>query len=205
MYTEFFSHKPLATGKKPVKVTVAKRKAKAQEIIDRNDFTSPFDAFDVEEMNEVLDTECFGFIRKRNTRFPGDPRHLHQIFPDGSTEAISWNKCITPLKPYQELSRVLRDAVRCDTLEFNQLCQPQECAICGCTEMLQTDHVSPSFSEIQRQFTEAYGTPSIEPRSDGVGYQFVNPDDEDRWYLFHADRACYQLLCRSCNASKGAR
>jgi hypothetical protein len=205
MTSEIFSHKKLATENKPFKITVASRKAVAQNIIDRNDFVFAFSPADVFQMNKVLDTDCYGFIRKLNVRFPKDPRHLHQLFEDGTSEAISWNKCITPLKPQQELARVFREAISCDTREFNEVFKPRECASCGSTQMLQTDHVCPPFSDIQKEFTDTYSEPKIEPREDGVGYRFADKDDEDRWYLFHAKRAIYQLLCLSCNASKGKR
>ena len=33
----------------------------------------------------------------------------------------------------------------------------------------------------------------------------ADPDQEARWIAFHASRAIYQVLCRSCNSAKGRK
>lgn len=39
----------------------------------------------------------------------------------------------------------------------------------------------------------------------GCGDLIADIDLEAHWIAFHAARATYQLLCRSCNSRKGAR
>jgi hypothetical protein len=45
----------------------------------------------------------------------------------------------------------------------------------------------------------------VEKCSDGIGYRIACRDKAASWIMEHAGKSVYQILCRSCNASKGAR
>jgi len=67
--------------------------------------------------------------------------------------------------------------------------------------------VSPPFDEIANDFIAEFGLPKVigSPDPSIVVNIFEDGEAEYQWAQFHAERAVYQLLCRSCNASKGKR
>lgn len=189
------------------KITKKYRLEKAREIIDRNAIDVPFNSYDVECFSIVCDKEIDGAVRRINPQFPhSDPRHLHTLI-DGVWEARSWRKWINPLSPEQEVKRVMRFSVSEDMRDFMSSCYPQECEICGSVDDLTVDHVSPPFDDIANNFISESGIPEIVgPRDTSrVINEFADIDAEASWIAYHASSATYQILCRSCNASKGKK
>lgn len=175
-----------------------------RSIIDSNALYVPFAPPDVDKMNELLGTNYQGFVRKKNPVYPSDPRHLYWI-SDGASESFSWLNCITAITPEQRIKKAMRESVRPDTDEFKWGFDPQECVLCGASEHLQTDHVDPSFERIANEFMKLHKDIALVDGIGGVGEVFEDMNIEAEWIAFHAQRAVYQLLCRSCNASKGSR
>ena len=189
------------------KMTKKARLEKAREIIDRNDIDVPFSEYDVRCFSIVCDKEIQAAVRKINPQFPNnDPRHLHTLI-DGVWEARSWRKWINPLSPVQEAKRVMRFCVSEDMREFMESCDEKKCNSCGSNQDLTVDHVYPPFDDIANAFIDAKGVPEIVGPSDvsRVINEFADINNEASWISFHASHAIYQILCRSCNASKGKR
>jgi len=188
------------------KATKKWRIEKAREIIDRNKIDVLFPDEDVYEFSEVCQVEIQAAVRKINPQFKSDPRHLHTLI-DGVWDARSWRKFITSLTPEQECKRVMRHVVWDDMRDFLSSVSPKQCQFCKSEYDITVDHVSPPFDEIANDFIAEFGLPKVigSPDPSIVVNIFEDGEAEYQWAQFHAERAVYQLLCRSCNASKGKR
>jgi hypothetical protein len=189
-----------------IKITKKWRMEKAREIIDRNFMHVPFGFDDLTEFSFVCGHEITGAVRKINPEFPNDHRHLHTEI-DGVWAARSWRKLITPLSELQRAKTIMRAVIRTDIREYMESAEPQECAQCESVDDLTVDHVAPPFDYIAAAFIEENGIPEIHIPENPFNIidRFECPDLEAKWIAFHASMACYQILCRSCNASKGKR
>jgi len=189
-----------------LKLTKKRRHELAREVIDRNVIGVPFSVKDTAELNHVLGTDFIGFERRHNPRHPSDPRHLYRQDLLG-WESISWNKCISPISETAQFKAVMRDAIAPCVAEAREVfvdMLDSGCEHCGATSHLQVDHIDPSFDEIANEWLKSC-KPEIQPHQSGSGWVFTHTDVEAHWIAFHAARAKYQMLCRSCNASKGKR
>lgn len=188
---------------KAKRVTKKSIKEAVRNLIDRNPLDIHFNQQDVDELNRLLGTAYKGFVRGRNPRYP-DTRYLCYIEGDKKI-SFSWNDRLSPRSAAAELTMAMRESIRPYTNSFKDSHEPKKCAKCGSVEHLQTDHKSPPFSQIFDEFVAENGLPDIVDHPTGVGFSFLNLDVEKNWVEFHNERAVYQLLCRSCNASKGAK
>lgn len=189
------------------KQTKKDRLESAREIIDRNAIDVPFPYDDVECFSVVCDRDIDGAVRRVNPQFPNsDPRHLHTLI-GGIWEARSWRKWINPLTPEQEAKLIMRHVVYSDMRGFRLSQEPQECAACGAVDDLTTDHFAPPFDEIASGFILENGLPEIVGPSEKtkVVSEFANFAVKAKWIAYHAALATYQILCRSCNSSKGKK
>lgn len=186
-----------------MKITKKAREEKAREIIDRNALDVPFSKQDVFEFSTACQEYIAGVVRKVNPQFPKDHRHLHMLI-DGVWQNKSWRKMIYPISKEQDAKRIMRHAVRMDMMDFMDATSDKFCQHCFTEENLTVDHVSPPFDDIANEFIKTHGVPELDdpPRGQVINL-FRDMDIEAAWVSFHASHACYQILCRSCNASKG--
>lgn len=198
-------HRFLGGGDVRYSDTKISRKDAVRELIDRQFFDVEFQISDVYALNELLGTEFDGFKRFINPKFPQDRRHIFALFPDGQWRDISWNRFITPPSEVTRVYAVLRSVVWQDLDEALESIKPRACARCGAVENLSTDHAGKPFSQIADEWLATNGTPEFVDRPMGGGKQFADINLEANWIAFHAGNAVYQILCRSCNSSKGNR
>jgi hypothetical protein len=198
------------------KLTVQSRIDRAREIIDSYSRNQPFGAAHLAELGSLSDTEIRFAVKIRNPMFPKDERHLHVTAYDWlEPQQWSWRKAVEiagARKPEearanrqrQKLMFALRFAVKPDMDDFRSCAEPRECCVCGSGDDLSTDHHTPPFLAIAGEFIAS--NPVIELREvQGCGDLIASTDTEAEWIAYHAARATYQLLCRSCNSRKGAR
>lgn len=184
-------------------MTKKDRIARCREIIDTNTYHGDFSPEHLAEFIALTGLEGVTAIQRRpNPKYPSDTRHLYGC-KNGQWESMSWLKAITPRKPLQLEKEVMRSVIAPDIVEYRDSCGIEACEHCGSEEYLQVDHSNPAFDDIALAFIDQFGAPQTEPCSSGVGYRFVDIDLEAEWITFHAVNANYQILCRSCNASKG--
>lgn len=189
-----------------MRMTKKYKTERVREIIDSYDLHEHFNSDDLKELSMLLDNQIDGAYRAINPQFPNtDPRHLFTLI-DGEWLARSWHKMITPSTPKSEAVKVMRHLISSDLSEFKYAFDGRECANCGTTERITVDHVDPTFLEISNDFISKFGLPEVidNPCTSMVTKCFKDFDLEAKWVHFHAERAVYQLLCVSCNASKGA-
>lgn len=190
------------------KLTKKRRFEIAREIIDRNTIDVPFSCSDVEQLAEVCQAPVDGAVRKVNPQFPNsDPRHLHTLV-DGEWAARSWRKWIDSVTPEQEAKKAMRFVVREDMRDFlDAVGGDAYCQWCGSSEDLTVDHSYVPFDDIANSYIEARGLPKVceHPSPNIVVNVIEDPNTEAEWIAHHASLAEYQILCRSCNSSKGKR
>jgi 5-methylcytosine-specific restriction endonuclease McrA len=199
--------------KGPTKKSLVER---ARLIIDRNQLDVPFSAEDVAEFADVTGTHIRFAVRRRNPAFPKDPRHVHVIAYDWtSPQEWSWVKAINisrdrdpedalRMRRHQREQQALRYCIAKDLREFLDSQWPAECAACGSTDHLTADHAGTPFIHIAREFISLLGPIELLD-TPGMGATIADANMEATWIAFHASRASYSVLCRSCNSKKGAR
>jgi hypothetical protein len=189
------------------KLTKKARKETVQAIVDRYAIGEAFSADDLTLFNEMCGTSWEGAKHMRNTEYPSDPRHVH-VLKGKIWEAFSWNKAISPITDWTELCRTMRALAAEIAEQYLDETSETECAYSdrgGCNGPLQADHCGVPFDDIAKAFVNEHGTPELVDGPPGGGRIFKSMDMEAAWIAFHAQRAVYQLLCRSHNASKGKR
>lgn len=189
-----------------MKLTKKRRLEMAREVIDRNVLNVPFTPADTAELNSVLGTNYLCFERRHNPRHTTDPRHLYRQDMFG-WESLSWNKCINPVSEVTQFKHVMREAIAPCIAEAREVLVDMldsTCEACGSSANLQVDHIDPPFDDIANEWLKQC-KPEIKPHVSGSGWVFVEQSVEAHWIAFHAARAKYQMLCGSCNASKGKR
>jgi hypothetical protein len=103
------------------------------------------------------------------------------------------------------LHKVLRDAVADDLRTYRSDNAAAGCRQCAGADDLTTDHVDPTFFDIAEDFIATELNLPLASGATGRGAILADPDQEARWIAFHASRAVYQVLCRSCNSAKGRK
>lgn len=177
-----------------------------QLVIDTNRIGSPMVGQDLAWFRLLHGSRIKAACRMVNPEFPTDPRHV-QVIPNGGTqyEPWSWNKAISAISERQELHRAMRKAVEPDRDEAAAAIE-DVCEKCSATEHIQMDHVGMPFVELADGWLASFDPPpSLVDGPSSIGRQFESADVEADWIQYHAERVVWQKLCRSCNASKGAR
>lgn len=201
---------------RPARCTQKQALAEARAIIDRYRIEQPFSPSDLARLSELSGTELRYVIKRKNPTFPSDNRHLHVLAYDWmELGQWSWNQAIkiafarSPAEAIESRRRgkllfALRRSIQADLNDFRCAQADQCCARCGSPDTLTTDHVAPPFIRIALDFIASHpDIPLTKVQGDGDRIAFV--DVEAEWIAFHASRAVYQLLCRSCNSAKGQK
>lgn len=187
--------------KKPTKKW---RREEARRLIDKNVIGVEFSDEDTTDLNAVLGTAFDRFIRRKNPKFPSDPRHLYAL-AGNVWDSFSWVKAIYPLPDDQVVKKVMRSSIQQEMNDYLDAQDDPTCVKCGTTDDLTADH-TPPFDSIVMEFVAVHGWPEIQPSPDGVGNMIKDINVEAAWIAFHQSRILYlQVLCRPCNASKGKR
>lgn len=172
--------------------------------IDANVIGVEWSADDVDFFNLICGTKFHAIKRMHNASFPSDPRHIHVREEGGEWHEFSWKKAING-EGKRPLHKVLRNAVADDMRVFRADNAGNGCMTCASTDDLTTDHTDPTFFDIAEEFIAQERELPVVPGASGSGSILADIDQEARWIAFHAARAVYQVLCRSCNSAKGRK
>jgi hypothetical protein len=185
------------------------RKARMKELIDGYPIGVPFSAEHLREVSELTGVALSHVEHCFNDHHPSDPRHLRVRYPgkaaNDDLEPFSWNNAISPKKAETLAKEAMRKSVADQVDEVRQCVEPvcEECGKAMDSKDVCVDHIYP-FNVLAEQFFDRIGgLPELKDGPAGAGRVLANPSEEDAWAVFHAENACYQVLCRSCNASKG--
>lgn len=185
--------------------TIKDKKEQMRRIIDRYRYHVEFSPEDTQRIRELTGRTDIVRVRKAiNPDYPSDTRHLHiesEIVHEW--QSFSWNKAISPLTLESKIKKVLRDEVQyqIDYFKFNAV---QKCNNCGSTDHITVDHKSVSFDDMATDFMRL-NVCKIKHKANGVGYEMESRMVRRDWLKYHKETADYQILCRSCNASKGKK
>ena len=186
------------------KLTKKYRKMRCSEIIRSYDVATYFTPYDLDELNFLLGSHFLFAMRRINETYPSDPAHLWVKYDVGDMMPVSWNNLIYPKSERQKRHNAMRFAIADDIADIRGT-MGAECEACQAMDHLQVDHLVPPFMQIADEFIAQHGEFEIINNDDGAGWVFADEAQEALWIVYHASRATYQILCRSCNASKGAK
>lgn len=123
---------------------------------------------------------------------------VYASWPDGDyVGSWSWVRSIDGYDENKSLTIAMWHASRLGT--FRSV-RKDRCAVCGSMDRLTVDHKTTPFSVITELFIDKHGKPPI--KNVDFGWELV---DQVKFLAFHDQLADYQVLCASCNASKGIK
>ena len=145
-----------------------------------------------------------------NLKHPTDKRYIEVLQDNGEWITHSWRKTIVPTTEWQDLQKAMREAVAEHGMKKYRESAEKVCCYCGALSDLGVDHKSKSFDEIMQTFVTGYATehgayPAIKDGAMGQGRELVDPVVLAQWIAYHDGAADFQILCRSCNSSKGKK
>lgn len=178
-------------------------------LIDSVPLGSAFDLAQLARLNALTGWGALAAVHARNPTHPRDPRHVRvRLVEGGPLVARSWRKAVAPVDDSGRLLAACRFAVS-DQMHDWLRGRHKACAECESERDPTVDHVGDPFVDLVREWT-AGRDPSelMRQRTDaeansGAGALLLPAHWRD-WRRYHAERARYQVLCRSCNARKGA-
>ncbi|KAG5177496.1 hypothetical protein JKP88DRAFT_242186 [Tribonema minus] len=138
-----------------------------------------------------------------------DNRGIYIVHPDGTETDISFRKGY-PIRGggrsgvKATRSKVFRMAVLEQTNAYKVKNCTGDCARCGDRfeyDELQVDHCGTKFRDIMAEFIRNFGEPHAFDDNGDMGRNFSTLDDDycEKWKTFHASKATYRMLCKTCN------
>lgn len=183
------------------------RKEAMRALIDRQRYDHTFNRADAATVN-TLTGWCFSQYRRvRNPTWKTDTRCVAHSKDDGETwEIWSWNKAIDNRVKFYDLQQAMRDAIGSQIRRYAASAE-NKCAACESQEFLTVDHKDKPFIVFVRDFLKANPKilDAISNDATGAGWYIEDAELKEKWVLYHKVNATYQVLCRSCNAKKGAK
>lgn len=180
-------------------------RAATRAVIDNCPVGQVMTASQTEWMCKNLDVEYRFFRHAENPSFPNDPRYL-EVSQNGIVwTPFSWNKAIDRPDDKQRALSAMRRAIW-DGKRLSFLKDAiKNCLNCNSADDLCVDHKDVPFIEIATLYLAEYGLPKLGDGLPGEGSVIADAEEKKRWTDFHDSRANFQILCRSCNSSKGAK
>jgi hypothetical protein len=186
------------------------RLAQLRALIDSVPIGEAFNYAQLARLNALTGWGVVAAVHAENPTHPRDPRHVRvQQDPGGPFVARSWIKAVSPVSDTGKLLSACRFAVS-DQMHAWLTRQPKACAHCGSDRDPTADHTGVPFIDMvsrwagDREPGELLRNRSAVEVNTGVGALLL-PAPWKEWRKFHEENASYQVLCRSCNARKGAR
>jgi hypothetical protein len=139
--------------------------------------------------------------------------HIDIVYEDGTRfEKVGFGNAIkgkdnaTPTERYKD---VMRRTVYYQSTAWKVIADHDCCQKCGTTTHLQVDHTR-ALKWILLDFEKEHPRPhdSFTYVRNEIGAHEFSPAEikyAEAWKIFHESAVEFQYLCRSCNASKGAR
>ena len=131
---------------------------------------------------------------------------LHIVREDGSSEDISFRKCIFRQHPLKKLYEAMRHAVHPYILDYKNT-SGLGCHACGISNSeMHVDHQKPLFKELAEKFLSLKEEEGIQPPTQFVSLTGNNRAFEDidfefkqAWIDYHNANCKLRILCKGCN------
>ena len=186
-------------------ITKAALKAATRAVIDGCPVGEVMTPTQTEWMCKNLDVEYRFFRHAENPTFPNDPRYIEVSQNGVIWIPFSWNKAIDrPDEKQRALSAMRRAVCGGNRLLFLKDAI-KSCTNCSSEQDLCVDHKKIPFIEIAMLYISQFGLPKLGDGLPGEGSIIAFEDERNRWIKFHDEMAEFQILCRSCNSSQGAK
>ena len=132
---------------------------------------------------------------------------LQIIKNDGTTDDISYIKCIQKPSKDSNLKSAMRYAIVDQILEFKNNCNELICEICQSDYIIQIDHII-LFKQLYSNFLSQNTLPI--PTFDNTYYHSAKFKDVDKefetsWSKYHKNHAILRCLCNKCNQSRNKK
>jgi 5-methylcytosine-specific restriction endonuclease McrA len=187
-----------------IKDTKVNRKKIMGEFLDSIPLNQDFSDKEVAIVNAITGWNYKAY-QKRLT--PPPNASTRNIWVKDTKDFKSWNKAIDakPIdaKRRQDVAQACRAAIVPLLNDIRQFAT--ECEYCGNTDNLQVDHKTTPFSSMFEEWFEQNPNVDTGTGLKQIGHNLIKPEEFDSWIEYHDARADYQILCRSCNASKGKK
>ena len=133
---------------------------------------------------------------------------LQLIKNDGTTDDISYIKCIQKPSKDSNLKSAMRYAIVDQILEFKNNCNELICEICQSDYIIQIDHII-LFKQLYNDFLSQNTLP-IPTTFDNTYYHSakfkdVDKEFETRWSKYHKEHAILRCLCNKCNQTRSKK
>lgn len=144
-------------------------------------------------------------VRVRRSRLNGSVQ-LQVNLSGTRFYTISWHACVKPPAPCT-LGVVLREAIQYQMQAWRRTWPPPWlCHECGVCTSIEVDHIVPLKTIIEDfMATNAIPIPETWLYNKRTHGRKLPPGRfKTAWQKYHLQRATFQLLCKTCNAKKGA-
>lgn len=155
-----------------------------------------------EKINNVVDIAIV-YNKLNNSYF-----ELQLIKNDGTTDDISYIKCIQKPSKDSNLKSAMRYAIVDQILEFKNNCDELVCEICKSDYIIQIDHVI-LFKQLYYDFLSQNTLP-IPTTFDNTYYHSAmfkecDKEFENSWSDYHKNHALLRCLCNKCNQNRNKK
>lgn len=197
----------------PVKLGDLKKAllGECQRVIDATPFGQEMTEADAAVMRLMTGWDYQHIRHMYNPKYFSDKRYIEVQYECGKWITHSWNKTIKPTTEWQDLQKAMREAVVPYAMSDYRKAAEPVCCHCGAVHDLSVDHKSKSFDEIMQTFVGLYKEthdgewPAIMDGEMSQGRVLADEQVLADWIAYHDGVADFQILCRSCNASKGKK
>ena len=178
-----------------------------RKIIDANETYELFGKEHLEISSRLCGVNFIEIVKLPCPGYPNNTRHIEVKTDCGIDGAFSWTKAIKGIggRDKERYDNAMRRAVVGQLRDFFESIDEKEkvCRHCNANTDLTVDHKTTPFSKIKIDFLSSHEV-EIGELPNTVGWYLVPKENEEKWKEYHKKVADYQLLCRSCNASKGS-
>ena len=133
---------------------------------------------------------------------------LQLIKNDGTTDDISYIKCIQKPSKDSNLKSAMRYAIVDQILEFKNNCNELICEICQSDYIIQIDHIilfKQLYNDFLKQNTLRIPTTFDNTYYHSAKFKDVDKEFETSWSKYHKEHAILRCLCNKCNQSRNKK
>lgn len=133
---------------------------------------------------------------------------LQIIKNDGTTDDISYIKCIQKPSKDSNLKSAMRYAILDQILEFKNNCDELICEICKSEQNIQIDHIilfKTLYNDFLSQNTLPIPTTFDSTYYNSAMFKRVDVEFEKSWSDYHKQHAILRCLCNKCNQKRNKK
>ena len=142
---------------------------------------------------------------------------LFLIFPDETTEDISWRKCVLAKETVKDLfTKAMREAINYQIVAYRDAHPVRECSWCHSKYRVEVDHVRP-FKDLMQDFLDTKDALAVpqsfqshsrsEEDKSRINVEFKDEDQQFKndWVQYHLKHADLRYLCQRCNVGRNRK